>query len=432
MSKSIKKNALTCPKCGSKNVQSRAPKIYCNDCKQFTTTDGPPLAEKKEIEYGKDYIRVVTTSERIRSVEDAIREFKIDTNEWEVEPPIRIRTHEGYRKDRKSSWHVVNGKTISGDVEDTGNMLLVTLYGVDIRFRRKTEEIRATNVICDLIKDAEKNMPRVPKKVYPKGNRMLEIDMPDLHFGKLTWLEESGTDYDIKIAERMAKEAVDILLARAAHNKIERILFPLGNDWFNVDNKLDTTTGGTPQQEDTRWTKTFRKGWQLAASLINTMVSVAPVDVVIVVGNHDEQRTWYLGEVISAMYANNKNVTVENSARKRKYYYYGRNIIGFTHGYWEKIERLPDIMTQEVDRKKLAMALNREWHVADKHHAKDLILNRLEDTNGITIRWLRSLSGTDTWHFDKGFIGAPRAAEAILWHPIEGASDRYPAFPKTT
>ena len=415
MSKSIKKSAITCPKCGSKNVQSRAPKIYCNDCKQFTTPDGPAVAERKEIEYGKDYIRVVTTSERIRSVEDAIREFKIDTNEWEVEPPIRIKTHEGYRKDRKSSWHVVNGKTISGDVEDTGNLLLVTLYGVDIKFKRKTEEIRATNVVRDMILDAKKYSIKVPKISYPKlkDGVLLELAIFDAHFGRLCWGEESGADFDVHIAEKLLKQTLMELLDYSRNFNVSKILIPFGGDYFNSNSKSNSTVLGTVQQEDTRYSKTFRLGRQLAIDIIDRCFQVAPVDVVLVKGNHDEERLFYLGDSLECWYHNNKNVNIDNSPKSRKYYPFGNTLLGFTHGDDVKLEKLPFLMALETsdlwNKSKF-----REIHTGDKHHR--LTLNE----NGVVVRIIGSIVAPDQWTHNKGFIGSIRATESFIFHPQKG------------
>lgn len=119
--------------------------------------------------------------------------------------------------------------------------------------------------------------------------------MPDIHFGKLTWREESGDDYDIKIAREIVTSTLERLLSYAEHFGVERILFPFGNDFFNVDNIDNTTTHGTPQQEDTRWRKTFREGKRLAVSMIDRCLSIAPVDVLVIPGNHDEQRSFFPG-----------------------------------------------------------------------------------------------------------------------------------------
>jgi hypothetical protein len=49
-------------------------------------------------------------------------------------------------------------------------------------------------------------------------------------------------------------------------------------------------------------------------------------------GNHDELTSFHLGEILAARYDGDKHVTVDNSARLRKYYDFGTNLFGFTHG----------------------------------------------------------------------------------------------------
>lgn len=418
---------MICPKCGSERAISRGDDIQCKDCGKYSKRVYVPERETKEVEYGDDYIRVVTASRRIRSVEDAIREFHINTDEWEVKPPIKIKTSEGYRKDRMVKWKVRNGTVIEGDVDDTGNMLVVPLYHITVLFVRKVHEIRAREAVDKLIKDAVKHIPRKSKKIHPKGEYLYEVDFPDLHFGKLTWAEESGDNYDIRIARKMVRQAVDELIGFSELHKIKRILLPLGNDFFNVDSQAEETTHGTPQQEDTRYQKTFRAGREIAVDIIDSLAALAPVDVLVIPGNHDEERMFYLGDSLVAWYHNDANVMVDNAAMKRKYYAFGKVLIGLTHGYWEKVDKLPFIMP--VEKPDLwAASLHREWHLGDKHHKSDMLM-RTKDSNGVTVRILRSLSATDTWSFDKGYIGTPRSAEAFLWHPNDGLVAQYNVYP---
>ena len=383
--------------------------------------------ETKDAEFGDDFINIVCASRRMMSKEDIISEFKIDLNEWRIEK-YRIRTSEGYRKDRSVQWEVSNGVVISGEVNDTGKMLVVPLYHLEVRLVRRTEEIRARSFVDGFISDAKKHAPTYPAIKYKKQTRGLwcEVDMPDIHVGKETWAEESGEEYNLKLARDAVHQTLDRLLNCASRYPVERILMPMGNDFFNVDNKFNTTTHGTPQQEDTRWNRTFREGRKLAVEMIDKCASIAPVYVVMVAGNHDEERTFYMGEVLNAWYMRSKNVIVENSAKKRKYVHWGNNLIGFTHGYFEKIAKLPSIMPIE-EPLLWAASKHREWHLGDKHHKKDL-QQRTEDVDGVTVRILRSLSATDTWHFDKGYIGTPRAAEAFLWDKSDGLVAQFPAI----
>lgn len=385
--------------------------------------------ESSTYEEGQDFINVVCASKRILSQEDIIKQFNIDLSVWEVER-FKVKTSEGYRKDRQVSWHVENGNVTKGDVEDTGKMLVVPLYHVEVRLVKKKKEVIAKNAIAIMMEDIKSFAPHYPIINYQKYNDgcLYEIDMFDVHFGRLTWEEESGESYDVKLAKNIITSTLHKLLSHAQNEKISKIVFPVGNDFFNVDSKFNTTTAGTPQQEDTRWQKTFRLGRKMMVEMIDSCSAIAPVDVVVVPGNHDEQRSFYLGEALECWYNNNPNVNINNDAKKRKYYKFGKNLIGYTHGSDEKLDRLPLLMANEQPEL-WAQTKFREWHTGDKHNRKDISYISTNENNGMVVRILRSLASADAWTFNKGYIGALRASESFLWHPEDGLIAQFTATP---
>lgn len=421
---------MNCAHCGSnsfaKNGIKQGKQIYkCKSCgREFREGEG--TSESKIIEQGKDFINIVCASKRMLTKDELIREFNIDLNLWEIDR-FKVKTSEGYRKDRKVKWEVKNGTVTEGSVDDTGKMLVVPLYHIEIRFVPKKKETDLRVLTEELKKDMLKFSPKYPIIKYPKDREkyLFEPDMPDLHFGKLAWAQESGDDYDLEIAERMAIKHLESLIRQAEHYKVERVLFPIGNDYFNVNSKTNTTVSGTPQQEDTRSQKTFKRGRLLAVKMIDLLTVIAPVDVLIVPGNHDEERTFYLGDSLESWYHKNPNVTINNEANKRKYYSYGKNLIGFTHGYWEKLDELPLIMSLEQPELWGKCPL-REWQTGDKHHKKEIKkVMREDEQKGVMVRILRSLSANDTWHHDKGYINQRRFAEGFIRHAEHGLVSQF-------
>jgi hypothetical protein len=379
-----------------------------------------------KVEYGDNTIYVVQASPRVMSQEELMAAYKIDPEKWRVEKYI-IRTSEGYRKDRQVSWHVENGVVVEGNVEDSGKMLVVPLYHMELRLVRREEEIKARDAIDELLIDACAFAPKYPRREYARHDdpMLYEIAMPDIHFGRLTWHEESGEDFDIKIAEHVVRTAIQKLLQYSQSFGVERILLPIGNDFFNVNSKTNTTVRGTPQQEDTRWQKTFRAGRVLATEMIDACAAIAPTDVLIIPGNHDEEKIFYLGDALTCWYHNNDNVSIDNCAASRKYYAYGKVLLGFTHGDAETAKKLPNLMQFEQP-KMWGESLYREWHTGDKHHKMDYVLE-VDEQVGMVVRILRSLVAADAWSFGKGFVGSQRAAEAFLWHPDNGLIAQFTA-----
>ena len=408
-----------------RDVLKRKYNITTKDLKKYAGYEEvDPDSDQQSYDESNNEIKVISVSTKIKSEKDLIKEYNIDLNKWRVKG-YHIKTSQGYRKDRQVEWDVEDGKVLHGKVLDSGKMLVVTLHHSELIMERRVEEIQTAMICEQMIKDTAIHAPAYAKKSYPKktGKMMYEIDMPDIHFGRLTWEEESGENYDIQIAEKLVAKVIEELLAYTELFPIKKILLPIGNDFYNVNSKGNTTVGGTPQQEDTRAAKTFRRGMQLAIKMIEICSQTAPVDVLIIKGNHDEERVFYLGETLNAWFHNNAQVFIDNRAVSRKYYLYGKNLIGFTHGGEFKIDKLPSIMPTEVPDL-WAQSQFREWHLGHIHHKFEV-----NEDNGVVVRFLRSLVPIDAWTFDKGFIGAQRAAESFVWDFNKGLIAQFTAIP---
>ena len=425
---------FACPYCHSLNTVKEGgwtgQTWFCKDCKHsFTesTIRKFNAADTSEIEYSNNEVHVVEVSRMPKSLEAIIKERNINMDEWEV-AKYKVKSSEGYRKDRKVSWQVVDGKVIEGAVEDSGKMLIVPLYSTEALFVKKLKIVEARLAVEEMLADAREHAPEYKQLSYPEypAGMLYEVCIPDIHFGRLTWAEESGDDYDVKIARKMATAVLEKLLAYSKNYPVERILLPIGNDFFNVNSKLNTTVKGTPQQEDTRWAKTFRLGRKLAVEMIDQCSAIAPVDVMMIAGNHDTEKLFYMGDALECWYNNNPNVKVNNFAKTRKYYSYGKVLLGLTHGDI-KIDKLVSIMPLEEPHL-WGQSKFREWHVGHVHHLYRLN-NDAEEMVGVVVRSLRSLVPADAWTFDHGLVGAVKAAESFLWDKEQGLIAQFTALP---
>jgi len=135
-----------------------------------------------------------------------------------------------------------------------------------------------------------------------------------------------------------------------------------------------------------------------------------PVDIVNIPGNHDFERSFYLGKYLSAWFNNDPQVSVDTHASPRKYYRFGNVLLGFTHGSEEKESSLPMIMATDIHSKPMWSETKfHEWHVGHIHRKRNVIydINKTRELNedlGVTVRYLSSLTGTEEWHHKKGFV----------------------------
>lgn len=246
-----------------------------------------------------------------------------------------------------------------------------------------------------------------------------EVDLMDVHLGKYAWGQETGTPYDSEIAYQCVEAAVADLLEQARAYRCDETILPVGNDLLHTDNYAGTTTMGTPQDRDTRYQLMFRRARGLMSAMIKLCAEDTNVRVVIIPGNHDALSAWTLGEVLAAEYANDPRVTFDGSPTKRKYVLYGKNLIGYAHGHAEPHKKLPEIMAAEVPDL-WGASTHREWHLGHLHKSKVTQPIYVDDHAGCTVRVLRSLSGTDSWHAQQGYVGGIRGAEAFIWKKSGG------------
>lgn len=246
-----------------------------------------------------------------------------------------------------------------------------------------------------LIDDIREFSPERPEPLRKHSKRkLLEISIPDYHIGRTP----------LEVADKSFWKAFDYL-TEGVHP--EKIVFPVGNDWYNTDNHNYTTTRGTQQFDYNNWKETFRRGWQILASAISTLADIAPVEVIIVPGNHDVTKMFYAGDVLDAYFRNDARVTVDNSMRHFKHFHYGKNLIMYDHGEI-KTTQYPLILATEFPLE-FAKSEFREIHLG--HFHKEMILDEIR---GIKMRHLPSLAKESGWEITSGYKHT-RQAQAFEW-----------------
>ncbi len=249
------------------------------------------------------------------------------------------------------------------------------------------------------------NVPQISRSNNFSNPVVYEISLPDIHYGKLH-------GFTLKEIEEQFLGVVEDLVTKAKGLDIEKFLLPIGNDGMNSEGMRKTTTKGTPQEESADWKETFRGYWTLMVTAIDYLKQVAPVDVIVVSGNHDYERMFYAGDVIAGWYRNDDNVTVDNSEESRKYYEYGVNMIMFTHGDNEKAAEMPLIMATEQPEM-FARSAHREAHCG--HFHKEMV----NEYRGVKVRFIPSICPNDEWHKRMGYQ-AKRAGQAYIWNRETG------------
>lgn len=327
---------------------------------------------------------------RVNSLEALIEAAKIDLETWEVDRWVA------------NKWEVASWATGEKEVSD--------LWQVKAWLKR---HLASEKSLASLFSDIAAKRIKAPvfKAAKPKGDCLYEISIPDLHLGKLAWPPETGhAAWDSELAANAFRNAIVSLESKVDKSRIGEVLLPIGNDFFNVDNHQSQTTAGTPQDEDGRWQKSFTTGCALLTDVIADLAKRYRVKAIIVPGNHDYERSFYLGEYLAAWFRNHDGVSIDNSPVPRKYHRHGDTLIGFTHGNKIKPIQLLQLAPME-QRDYWAKIKYVEWHLGHLHHES------AREECGTILRRLPSLTAPDEYHSSNGYVGNQRAAQGFLYAP---------------
>ncbi len=146
---------------------------------------------------------------------------------------------------------------------DTGQPIKRTNHQFKIKWKLAQPEPLeiAVQNLCDSLPDRERPDVQADRQA---GDLMAEVALYDVHFGLLAWAAETGEDYDVQVARRVFANAIEQIAQRVSDKQIDHFLFPIGNDFFHVNNVV----GKTPRNQneldvDTRLGKIIEKA-QLA------------------------------------------------------------------------------------------------------------------------------------------------------------------------
>jgi hypothetical protein len=233
--------------------------------------------------------------------------------------------------------------------------------------------------------------PTIKSRIEGKPNVALLIPKQDAHFNKYDIDGKNDINERFKAFTRSLLSQLEKV---SATSNIEKIFYIVGSDEFNSEWN-GTTTKGTPQQN----ILTYEQGFE-AISEFNIAITrllkaySAEVEVILLNGNHDHNVSWHLAHLLSRLFSNTPNITVNSELVNTKIITYGKNLIALNHGDATKPKDLAS---------KLPILAKDKWSSHDNYFiiTGDKHTELAQDFNGIMAYRVPQLSSSKSAWDDK-------------------------------
>lgn len=303
-------------------------------------------------------------------------------------------------------------KGVSSYYDRDGN-----LAGQWVKSREDAE--RMAQLREEAIKALSERIPR-EKPTTPPRSILADLAncyvITDYHIGMLSWQEETGEDWDIKIAEDLLVSWFAAAIQSAPQASVG-ILAQLGDllHWDGLD--AVTPTSRHLLDADTRFQKLVRVTIRTIRRVISMLLQKhQTVHVIMAEGNHDPASSIWLREWLHALYENEPRVVVDLSPDPYYCYEHGSTSLFFHHGHKRKVSDIDDVFAAKF-REVFGRTKHSYAHMGHLHHVE------VKESNLMIVEQHRTLAAKDAYASRGGWM-AGRDAKCITYHKQYGEVGR--------
>ncbi len=345
----------------------------------------------------------------IRTIYRIIKDIKRNRNESYV-PPHDSVTHpnipEGYRI-----------KGVSNMVENA--------LGKPMWVKTERDDIELQSCINEYINGLTESLPSlaaVPKPETYAPNLLNQYTITDYHLGMMAWHEETGKDWDIKIAESLFMKWFSAA-ANMAPPADYAILANIG-DLVHFDGiEAVTPAHRNILDSDTRFAKLCRVAARCIVAAVELLLTKHKhVHVIMCDANHDPASEAWMRAWLPIVFKNEPRITIDQSPSSYNAYQFGKVGLFYHHGHKRKQSAVDSVFVRQF----------REIFGSTKYcyaHMGHLHNDKVIESNLMVIEQHRTLASADAFAAGGGWLSG-RSAKVITYHKEYGEVARNTITPE--
>ena len=266
-------------------------------------------------------------------------------------------------------------------------------------------------LLLEAVRALSDDMPRYDPLPAPEAGNADLLNLyvlTDYHVGMLAWGEETGDDWDVKIAEELLAKWMGAAIS-CSPVADTAVLCQLG-DFMHFDGfDAVTPSSGHLLDADSRFQKLVRVAIRILRACVDMLLRKhKKVHVVMAEGNHDMASSVWLSEMFAMTYENEPRVTVDTSPDPYYCYEFGKTSLFFHHGHKCRPGQLDSVFAAKF-RPVFGRTEYSYGHCGHLHHHKS------EESRLMIVEQHQTLAAKDAYASRGGWL-SKRGAKVCTYH----------------
>lgn len=354
--------------------------------------------------------------------------YRIELHEWEQIKQIRFESDYELKKLTKNKLGETTSETYGKKQNkqdfDTSKFLPISYttnpFG-DGKWAKydlpKEERLKALKTAVESLKEQIEPTAPIQYKNRLNNDKLInQYTLTDYHLGMMAWDEESGDNWDLKIAEDTLVKFFEVAIAESPNAK-ECIFAQIG-DFLHWDG-LDAVT---PQSKhvldaDTRFSKLVRVAIRVIRRIITMLLQKYEiVNIIMAEGNHDPASSVWLSEMLYAFYDHEPRIKVDTNPDPYYCITFGKVCLFYHHAHKKAIKNIDTTFVGKF-KKEFGSSEFVYGHTGHLHHELKI------ESNLMILEQHRTLASKDAYASRGGYLSG-RDSKVITYHKNFGEVKR--------
>ena len=275
--------------------------------------------------------------------------------------------------------------------------------------KKEEDRLKALKEAVKTLKESITPLEATCTPVKFAGTNLLnQYTLTDYHLGMMAWAEETGADWDLKIAEDTLVKFFETAIERSP--KANECVFAQLGDFLHWDG-LDAVTPASKHvlDADTRFTKLVRVAIRVIRRVIGLLLNkYQVVKVIMAEGNHDPASSVWLRELLSALYELEPRVDIEVNPDPYYCVTWGKVCLFYHHAHKKGIKNIDSVFVGKF-KKEFGQSEFVYGHTGHLHHSV------VHESNLMTLEQHRTLAAKDAYASRGGYLSG-RDSKVITYH----------------